>query len=250
MAVKRRRSLETDNLTSLGVSADGEILDDWDKIVKICNAGRAEEFYSIGNWKNLDWGTYGSKEVMISGFNRRVLSNKDGVANTSWMCCGYIIGGTVAVAWSKDPMRTSLNGEIKDNILEIVKDNLKEVLNYSDYLWVMKDGAAVQEGSWVEETADYLWVPDVGDYYNSSDKGGCKEVFDSSRFYGKFPYSVNGSGTYVNLRGATKVYAPYSSEKSIYRQLLKKNGGYNVKFDFNDDDNRLNGNCIVPCFCI
>lgn len=85
MAAKRRRSLETDNLTSLGVSADGEILDDWETIIKIAQAGRAADFYSSGNTKQLEWGSGGIVNMILVGINEDDRSDNKGKANMTFV---------------------------------------------------------------------------------------------------------------------------------------------------------------------
>lgn len=122
MAVKRRRSLETDNLTSLGVSADGEILDDWDKIVKICNAGRAQDFYESGNWKS-DVSTPGEHRYILIGFNKEIDADNFQVVNTTWM-------GTKGqkVKYFLDDLGNS------DSLQHLALDNSNDLSSYPEVL--------------------------------------------------------------------------------------------------------------------
>lgn len=72
-AVRRATLLATSSLTpqSKGV-INGYILDDWDQIICNAKAGKAQEYYSQGDWKEIDFGTYGKNVVSLGGFNNEV----------------------------------------------------------------------------------------------------------------------------------------------------------------------------------
>lgn len=80
--MNRRAALMSETLTSKGV-VDGVIQDDWETINKIAKAGRAQEFYSIGNKKDISVDGV-SVNVVLVGFDHD--TKTDGAkANTSWL---------------------------------------------------------------------------------------------------------------------------------------------------------------------
>ncbi len=69
MTAIRRASIMGDGLSSAGV-VNRKIQDDWDTIADICESGKASEYYSIGDYKELDLGTGGVQRMCIVGFNK------------------------------------------------------------------------------------------------------------------------------------------------------------------------------------
>lgn len=168
--------LAGENLTSLGVSEDGEILDDWEKIGKICKAGRAQDFYSVGNWKNVDYGsTYGTKKMVIFRFNYDDLADGTGKANTSWVCRGYLDGYKVIQSDSTGALtrmncRSTLNDSIYNSIESTVKDNIKLVHKRTAEVQteVIENNGASNTCNCqtvINETDDYLWLLDKSDVF-------------------------------------------------------------------------------------
>lgn len=51
------------------VSEDGEILDSWEEINLATGLGAYKDVYSIGNWKNVDYGSEGVIPMAIAGFD-------------------------------------------------------------------------------------------------------------------------------------------------------------------------------------
>ena len=135
----RRRMLSVENLTSKGV-INGEIQDDWDQIVRICQSGRAQDFYSIGDWKTLNLGSLGTIKMGLANFNVDVRSDGKGFAPTSWMNLNPLksyYGADVSYSvntdtgWSISTQRTSYNETIYESIPEAVRNNVLMVRKQS-----------------------------------------------------------------------------------------------------------------------
>ena len=78
------------------VSVTGEIKDSWEEIIENIHAGKAQEFYKVGSWKNIEFkpGYVSSKvgtlpvqtvPVAIGGFNVNTKSDGSGTCPTSWV---------------------------------------------------------------------------------------------------------------------------------------------------------------------
>lgn len=80
----RRAALLSSGLTSAGVK-NGIIQDDWDTINEICKAGRASEFYSIGNRKVVSLEGIGDATFRFAGIKADIKADRTGVAETSWI---------------------------------------------------------------------------------------------------------------------------------------------------------------------
>lgn len=120
MSMRRRRMLMNQPLTSKGV-VDTFIQDDWSQIAKICAAGRAQEFYSIGDRKILQIGSEYNHEVILCGFDFYDRADGKGKANTVW-CTRYCLktmkpfNENKYSDWGKSTLRAYLSTTIWDMV--------------------------------------------------------------------------------------------------------------------------------------
>ncbi len=255
----RRRMLAGENLTSKGVSASGEILDDWEQIVKICNAGQAENFYSIGNWKNVPYGSTNLKTA-IGGFNVDLRTDGKGFANTSWIGLEWIdVANSVGVIYSWE-------GSLPQSVLETtfaalpvkLKNNIKAVYkNFFAGKTVQVDRGSSEKNTYVMDNilrSEFkIWTLSFSELEQSNLIGGYNELTSTSEFLGSLPYAYVDFRKLL-LRGNT-CYAIISGRVFQQNTVFGKDSqGNPIYFPFTSDmseaDKKKLMFAVLPCFCL
>ena len=176
--ISRRRMMAGANLTSKGV-VDGVIQDDWDQIIKICKSGKADQFYSEGDYKPLEVSGIGTFNMLIAGFKTDVRTDVREFCNVSWISKeGFQCEGLNKIvvedyyASGKDPL--DLNSQVVKyldiNMIEffpaIIKDNIVPV---EKYCLIPQEGynnrsalAIYSNKIWIPGFFEYKYLREVG----------------------------------------------------------------------------------------
>lgn len=70
-----------------------EIPDSWDEIIAACNNGTAATKYKVGNYKQLDAGSFGTIEAQITGVNKDPLASGSGTAQLTFGAIAILNNG-------------------------------------------------------------------------------------------------------------------------------------------------------------
>ena len=70
-----------------------EISDSWDEIIAACNNGTAATKYKVGNYKQLDAGSFGTIEAQITGVNKDPLASGSGTAQLTFGAIAILNNG-------------------------------------------------------------------------------------------------------------------------------------------------------------
>lgn len=123
-------------LTSAGV-VNGIIQDDWDAINQIAKAGRAQEFYSIGDTKVIKINGYDVPMYLV-GFDHDDVSDGMGKANTTWF-------GTPSIEWNTAVAHGPAIDSRKLFDIDWSSSEQSSAISYAEGLY-QKFPKAVQEG--------------------------------------------------------------------------------------------------------
>lgn len=233
----RRRMLSGENLTSKGV-VNGVIQDDWDQIVKICQSGRAADFYSIGDYKNVDLGSEGTIPYAILGFNQEIRSDGKGFAGTTWrpkkaLNTSVAWDSNRGTDWTSSSLRNYLNSTLKNKFPAIISQNIISVFKFTEV--VANITMAVSYVN-IKRSIEDVWILSSGEMQCGSEFGGYTDLSNWSN-YSEF-----------NNSWARSVSA-YDSTKIIPVNFYIGPGGP-VASDRNSSNPTMTARTILPCFCL
>lgn len=229
--LRRAALLASSSLSSAGVKS-GIIQDDWDTIIEICKAGKAQDFYSIGDAKEVPVNftynnvTYTSLKFHIGNFNVDMKSDLSGFVNTSWIAstgieciCAYNnysdlhLCDQEASTWDTSVVKTTIlsslfekfPSNLKNNIIEVIKGQTGLPNGYycsgytNNKLWIP---TFWEMSSLYGSLVNSQW-PNYGDFFTSESKYEYYYFFSRDIYREQFSYAVkDGSATrYIYLYG-------------------------------------------------
>ena len=135
------------------------ITDSWEQIIAAANDGSYTSKYSIGDTKNLDFGSEGVHKMQIVAFDEDDLADNSGKAHITFICKDLLptrhnmnASSTSSGGYEATAMRSYLSGTILPKLPAEVQAAIKEVTKvqstYSS--GVVKDG---------QTTTEKLWIP-------------------------------------------------------------------------------------------
>lgn len=176
-----RRRVMGESLTSAGV-VNGVIQDDWSKIIKIAKAGRAQDFYNLGDKKPMTLGSLGTFNMQVVGFNCDFRADKKGMANVSFLS-EELINQTVEIfsgsgsgytGWEGSKVRSYLDGTVKNALPSEIKNAILPVFKWhtENPAWseVWKDQPALVNGT--ARSVDSVWIPGLVEISTKPEFGG------------------------------------------------------------------------------
>ena len=212
------------------------ITDTWAQIIAAANDGTYSTKYSIGDTKNLDFGSEGVHKMQIVAFDEDDLADNSGKAHITWICKDLLptthnmnSTSTTTGGYEATAMRTYLSGTILPKLPAEVQAAIKEVKKiqstYSS--GVVKDG---------QTTTEKLWIP-------SDHEVGLGTVYETTGpvYSGVFTSSnstrvkyKSGSANNWWLRSAYSA----SGFRCVYDSGGGSNGSVNIAYG------------VAPGFCI
>lgn len=166
MSTRRRMVMAAENITSKGV-IDGVIQDDWPEIIKICQAGKAEEFYSVGDHAEItchDQTFY--MDYVGSGLDQR--ADKRDKPVSTWLARTALPSREwllVYGAWGEpyptirqycnEYLYSGFPANVQDAIVEVIKDNSDSSSSASrkqtrDKVWIPSYAELWTDGLYIE----------------------------------------------------------------------------------------------------
>lgn len=135
------------------------ISDTWAEIIAAANDGSYTSKYSIGDTKNLDFGSEGVHKMQIVAFDKDDLADNSGKAHITWICkdllpTTYNMNSTATTTggYEATAMRTYLSGTILPKLPAEVQAAIKEVKKIQSTY----SSAVVKDG---QTTTEKLWIP-------------------------------------------------------------------------------------------
>lgn len=159
------RRLLGESLTSAGV-VNGVIQDDWDQIIKICKAGRAQDFYSLGDTKTISLTNGNSYPMMLVAFDADLKADKTGFVNTTWISTNFYSTG-ISVPQGLVDMNSVTNYS-QSNMKKMCDEKIYQSLADSDLKKNIIQVVKVQLGidsylstNAITDSSEYVWVPSM-----------------------------------------------------------------------------------------
>lgn len=200
--------------TAISGKQTGEISDSWAEILAAIDDGSAQQRYSVGSWKPLSLGVYGTVNMQLAGFNLDDRADGRGKAATTWIAKELLLQKHVMCeetknwrdnGWKGSDLRYWLNEDVLSAFPYDLRDRLIPVKKQQLY-----NGAN-------QTTEDVLWIPD---YF---------EVFGSgSLYYGLF-----------QDRASSRVKTHNGSDETWWLRSVENNGGAYIVH--RDGDYHING---------
>ena len=213
-----------------------EISDSWDTIIENIENGTYRNKYKIGNYKPLDFGTEGTVNMQIAGFDTDTAANGTGKAPMTIIPMEFLktthrinpsktsgTEGTGTIGgWEKCEMRTYL----KNTILPLIPANIR-----SHMISVTKTHPAynTSETQFTQTTADNIWIPSQDEV----DNGIYKAIYKDRTSRIKKNISTNAAYDWW-LRSAGNV--------NNFRNV-NSDGGLGGSYAYHPSG-------VVPCFCL
>ena len=212
------------------------ITDSWAQIIAAANDGSYTSKYSIGDTKNLDFGSEGVHKMQIVAFDEDDLADNSGKAHITFICKDLLpttykmnSTSTTTGGYEASAMRTYLSGTILPKLPVEVQAAIKEVKKIQSTY----SSAVVKDG---QTTTEKLWIPSdhevgLGTTYETT--GAVYSGVFTSASSTRIKYK-SGSANYWWLRSAYRA----DSFRGVYG-----NG---------DSGNRdaINAVGVAPGFCI
>ena len=220
-----RRRLIGEELTSLGV-VNGVIQDDWDKIIKIAQAGKASKFYGVGNRKALSFGSYGSTDMILAGIDVDERADGEGYANTTWIPVRPVkMTHFLFSSWSND-LITYEESQIRffaEGMAILMPDLVRKNITRIKKTWVSSNKVD-------QEILCDVWIPSIRELRSSNSN---REK--TGPIYPSIPFATDGMSIWTrSAYDGTKGWRFYhSSVKSEF-----SNAPYENEY------------AVLPCFCI
>lgn len=212
------------------------ITDTWAEIIANVNNGTYATKYSVGDTKNLDFGSEGVHKMQIVAFDTDDLADNSGKAHITWICKDLLstthrmnATSTTSGGYEATEMRTYLSGTILPKLPAEVQAAILEVKKVQS---TYENGAVIKDG---QTTAEKLWIPSdhemgLGTTYETTG-AVYSSIFSSNA--NRIKYG-SGSAIYWWLRSA------YSANGFRCVRGSGSGGNYNA--------NVANG--VAPGFCI
>ncbi len=157
----------------VGVIVNGEIQDSWETIIKTIHKGKAQKYYSVGNWKTLDMGSEGQIRMELIGFDKDTRSDGTGKAPTTWAGIELL---KTKVQWTNTSYGSSYSGTnyrdcylrhyyqtvVKPMMPDVVKNNLVTVSKRSSS---MSGAVTTNEEVWTTTINESGHINEAGLYY-------------------------------------------------------------------------------------
>lgn len=191
---------------------DGAIQDDWSQIIKNCKAGKAKEFYSVGDHKSITVsGTTFDMDYLGQGLDVRA-DGKNSSNLTTWLArtvpwaCKWNTSNTTSGGWAASNIRnycrtTVYNGlpaEVRSAIVEVTKtdNDYYGASSVIDTVWI-PSREEVNAGLYKERFSDDASRKKTGAYSS----WWLRSAGDSS-----LAYRVTSSGNPSSYYGANYTY--------------------------------------------
>lgn len=255
----RRAALLSSGLTSAGVK-NGVIQDDWDVINEIAKAGRASDFYSIGDKKSLSWGWQGVVDMILVGINADTKTS-GGKANMTWMA-----SSPLAKKAFFEATRSKNNNSAVFGVIEGTSYKDCSIAFYVEGLQILLP-SEVQEGivrvnktystDWLGnyETGAYkVWIPSTREIQSTFSYDHYEQVYEKSGpIYSISPSDLTFPDKAKNFWSrswsAGRADNGWSTNDAFYITITTDG-----KFQANQEQSTYNTKAILryifPCFCL
>ncbi|MDE5759266.1 MAG: hypothetical protein K2H85_11720 [Allobaculum sp.] len=256
--LRRAALMAADTLASAGVSG-GVIQDSWDKIIEIAQAGRASEFYSVGNKKSLSWGWQGTINMILVGINVDTKSDGTGKANMTWMASSPLSKQTwyeyKKKATTSTPHMSELVGNVSYSTSTVAyyTQGLELLLpkNVQQAIVKVKKTFCTDGGTGATSQGDYgVWIP-------SGKELSCTYQFSETLsestgvVYGVKPswFSIS-SEFWLRGMGLTSRQGSVSETRygALYCHIVNSN--FHARPDGSQSNYAQEARSILPCFCL
>lgn len=246
---------------SKGVSASGEILDDWDQIIINCKAGRAQDFYAITNYKPLDLGSEGVLDMEIIAFNTDVDFETGNTVNATFlgkqlMKTKYKYSDVSGETYWAEGYKVSRLNEYYNTVITplVPKNVMKAIVAVAKESHRRYIKTNIVDHSYYYEVTEFpckLWAPsyeEMRDGGNSSHYG----VYENAKRYGeRFPNDSSRSKKIVGESSASRWWsrsvqrpAGINTGETGYPFCVKTDGGFTSERYGSEENGVPLGFCI------
>lgn len=217
MSSRRRMLMSASSLKSKGV-IDGVIQDDLKTLIKICKAGKADQYYSVGDHVSIPIDGLGTFYFDYLGSGLDVRSDGQNKPVSSWLCrsivatCVWNTTVTTAGGWEFSNIRNYCRESFFKRLPNYLEENIVEVDKVT--------GGTI--------TSDTVWIPSY------------EEMQPTGLYKERFPDKASRAKDKTSFPG----YWLRTSFQNSYARVILASGSYATQ---SVDTNSVG---VVPGFCI